>query len=221
MVYDVDHGFGWEWGVNNGEFGHSTNMFTWIKKGGGNKACNEVGCFAKLYINLIKNEDFKRLFLNRTAVMWQSYLNSKNVAKVVDEMTASIDPSDMQRDIEKYEKDRADYPHSFDKDGSNLKDWAVKRDENVLDEYKGEFGVGEMVSMKISSNGTGTVLMEGMKLPGSTSSSTSYSGKFFSGLQMELTAVPSNGSVFTGWSDGSTDNPHIVTVGTDITANFK
>ena len=46
MVYDVDHGFDWAWGVNNGQFGQSTNMFSWIKNGGGNKSCKDVGCFA-------------------------------------------------------------------------------------------------------------------------------------------------------------------------------
>jgi hypothetical protein len=60
--------------------------------------------------------------------------------------------------------------------------------------------------------------MEGMNLP-----SSSYTGDFFSGNKMELTAVPSNGSVFEKWSDGSTDNPHIVTItdGLTISATFK
>ena len=218
MVYDVDHGFDWLWGVNGGEFSQSNNMFAWIKKGGGNKPCKEVGCFANLYISLIKNADFKRMFLHRSAVMWNGYLNASNVAKVVDAMTKTIPPSEMERDLAAFERS---YDKSFDKDGSDLKEWASKRDGKVLQEYQEEFGVGELVPMKISSNGNGMVLMEGMNLPGSKSNSTNYSGNFFSGLQMELTAVPSNGAVFAGWSDGSTDNPHIVTVGTDITANFK
>jgi hypothetical protein len=56
-----------------------------------------------------------------------------------------------------------------------------------------------------------------MKLP-----STSYAGQFFSGNAMELTAVPASGAVFTGWSDGKTENPRIVTpsAGATFTANF-
>ena len=62
-----------------------------------------------------------------------------------------------------------------------------------------------------------------MKLPGSTDKSTSYKGTFFGGVQMELTAVPAAGAVFAGWSDGATENPHLVTPadGMTITASFK
>jgi hypothetical protein len=214
------------WGVNRGEFSQSNNMFAWIKKGGGNKPCKEVGCFAALYNSLIKNENFKRLFLNHTAVMWQNYLNATNVAKVVDAMTAKIPSSEMERDLGKFHQDEKYYKNScgegFDKTGSCLKEWAEKRDSKVLGEYQDEFGVGEMVSVSISSTG-GMVLMEGMKLPGSTLDATNYKGKFFSGLTMELTAAPATGKVFTGWSDGVADLTRTVTIadGLSIQANFK
>ena len=228
MVYDVDHGFDWLWGVNGGEFGQSNNMFAWIKKGGGNKPCNEVGCFANLYNSLIKNADFKRMFLHRSAVMWKGYLNAEHVGKVVDAMTKTIPDSEMERDLKKFERY---YDRPFDKDGSHLKEWANERDEKVIREYKEEFGLGDMVSVTISSN-NGSVLMEGMKLPGSTATSTNYKGTFFRSaddgdLKMELTAVPSGGSVFTGWSgcEAVEGNPEtcIATVkdGLTITANFK
>ena len=101
----------------------------------------------------------------------------------------------------------------------------------MIQEYKSEFGLKDMVSVTISSS-KGMVLMEGMKLPGSTATSTNYKGKFFRGtedadLKMELTAVASGGSVFTGWSgcEAVEGKPEtcIATVkdGLSITANFK
>ena len=223
MVYDVDHGFGWEWGVddpNGGKFGDGTNMFTWIKQGGGNKPCKASGCFANLYIKLIQNEDFKRMFINRSCVMWKNYLNSERVAKIVDQMVSTIPESEKVRDVEKFHQDELYYPSGFDWKGSHLKSWASERDGKVLSEYKKEFfdGNAELVSVTIGTQGSGAVLMDGMNLPGST-----YTGEFFSGNKMELTAVPSSGSVFESWSDGSTENPHIVTIsgGLTITAKFK
>ena len=73
------------------------------------------------------------------------------------------------------------------------------------------------VSVKISVNGSGFVKVDGMKLP-----SNNYQGKFYSNNELLLTAVSENG-VFTGWSDGSTENPRKVQVsaGQTITANFK
>ena len=221
MVYDLDHGFDWMWGVNDGEFNQESNMFAWIKKGGGNKPCKDEGCFANLYLSLMKNPDFKRMFINRSAVMFHSYTNSKNVEKVVDNMVSKIDAQEMQRDLEKFKQDQKYYTNScgdgFSKTGSCLKTWAKARDSKVIQEYKEEFDLSEMISVTIKAEGNGSVLMEDMKLP-----SKNYEGKFFGGVAMMLTAV-SEGGTFTGWSDGVTDNPRLVAPkdGDKFTAVFK
>ena len=224
MVYDLDHGFDWTWGVNNKEFTQESNMFAWIKKGGGNKPCKEEGCFANLYNQLIKNPDFKRMFINRSAVMFDSYTNGKNVEKIVNSMVSKIDKAEMDRDLAKFKQDQRYYTNScpdnngFSRDGSCLKKWANDRDPKVLQEYQEEFGLSGTVSVSIGATGNGTVLMEGMKLP-----SASFKGKFFGGVKMELKAVPDAGAVFTGWSDGVTDNPRLVspTDGSSFTAKFQ
>ena len=224
MVYDLDHGFDWTWGVNNGEFSQSNNMFAWIKKGGGNKPCKEEGCFANLYNQLIKNPEFKRMFINRSALMFNSYTNGKNVEKIVDAMVATIDNNEMNRDLEKFKQNERYYHNScpddngFSKTGSCLKKWAKDRDPVVLQEYQEEFGLSGTASVNIKASGNGSVLMEGAKLP-----SKDFKGKFFVGVKMELKAIPDNGAVFTGWNDGVTDNPRLVDVkeGASFTAQFK
>jgi hypothetical protein len=73
------------------------------------------------------------------------------------------------------------------------------------------------VNVSINVSGSGSVTVDGMKLP-----STNYQGKFYSNNELLLTAVPSNGAIFAGWSDGSTENPHKYTPnGQPITAQFK
>ena len=231
MIYDLDHGFNWDWNVAG--FGQSTNMFDWVKQGGrssgkcytsNDKAFtgDKRHCFHVFYVRLIKNPDFKRLFLNHAAVMLQNYLNADVIEKVRAKMAGSIDETEAERDLAANGQKERGYG-SFTVSNSSITEWARQRDIDMLQQYKSEFGLGEMVNMTISSNGNGSVLMEGMNLPGSTATSTKYTGKFFSGNQMEVTAVPSNGAVFTGWSDGSTDNPHLVNIteGQTITANFK
>ena len=230
MVYDLDHGFGWQWGVNDGEFSDGTNMFSWIKKGGGNKPCKETGCFANLYIQLIKNPDFKRMFINRSCAMWKGYLNGDNVSKVVDQMVSTIPSSEKDRDLEKFKQNEMYYPGGFDWKGDRLKEWARSRDGEVVSLYKGEFFEGEenakLVTVKIKAEGDGSVLMEGMNLPGTTAP-TNFEGKFFNGMQMELTAVATNGAVFKSWSgceavEGKPETCRAtVTDGLTITASFK
>ncbi|SHK74829.1 CotH kinase family protein [Fibrobacter sp. UWB12] len=221
MVYDLDHGFDWMWGVNGGEFDQSSNMFAWIKKGGGNKPCKEEGCFANLYNQLIKNPEFKRMFINRSALMFNSYTNGKNVEKIVDAMVSTIDNNEMTRDLEKFKQNERYYQnscgHGFDKTGSCMKEWAGKRDSKVISEYEEEFGLSGMATVTIAASGSGSVLMEGATLP-----SKEFKGKFFVGNPILLTAV-SAGGTFTGWSDGVTDNPRLVEPkeGATFTAQFQ
>ena len=230
MVYDLDHGFDWEWGVTG--FGSSTNMFKWAKQGGRTDgSCytssdNEfVGgkehCFHVLYARLIKNPKFKSLFLNNAAVMIDSYLNAKNIRAKTQFLAGMLNADDVARDmaVEAYENRRSQYNHSFDPYGERLGKWADDRDPEFLTQIKSEFGVSDPVSVNISANGNGTILMDGANLPNG-----SYKGKLFAGNTVELTAVPNAGAVFAGWSDGATtDVTRIVTVteGLTLQANFK
>ena len=221
MVYDLDHGFDWMWGVNNQEFVQSTKIFPWILKGGGNKPCKDEGCFANLFIKLLESPDFVRLFLNRSAIMLQNNLNGANAAKVVDAMTATIDTAEITRDLKKFKQDEMYYKNScgkgFSKTGSCLKEWCMTRDTTIIDDYKDEFGVSDMITVNISADGSGYVQVEGKTLP------QTYSGKFFAGVEMELYAAPMGGFVFYQWEDGSTDNPRFVapTDGASYTAKFR
>ena len=236
MIYDLDHGFDWKWGVSG--FGPSTNMFDWVKQGGrSNGSCytsndkaftgEKAHCFHVLYTRLIKNPDFKRLFINHSAVMLENYLNADVIETVRAKMANSIDASEAERDLSvNGQKDRY-YDDGFTVSYSRVTDWARDRDREIVDQYKSEFSeIGGSVNVTISSN-KGTVLMDGMKLPGSTANSTNYRGKFFSGVEIELTAVPVGGSVFDGWtgctaleSDPKTCRATI-TEGLSVTANFK
>ena len=79
------------------------------------------------------------------------------------------------------------------------------------------FGLQNAVNVSINVSGSGSVTVDGMKLPKSN-----YQGKFYAGNDLLLQAVPSNGAVFTGWSDGQTQNPRKYTPnGQPITAQFK
>lgn len=212
MVHDLDHGFGYQYAVDQNVNG---NMFQWIKQGGGasNGSCTGEGCIAQIYIKLIENPDFKRAFLNHSAVMLNYYLTKEKVEAQTDAMTRTIGNSEMERDIQLYGH------NSIDRDGSKLKSYANNRTQTVKQEYQQEFGLnGNEVTVTISSSGNGVVYLEGMPLP-----SNNYRGGFFSGNPLKLTAVPDAGRVFTGWSDGVTENPRLVepSEGLSVSAVFK
>lgn len=217
VLFDLDHGFGWQYnvdGFSQTTSGSGTNMFSWIRSGG-KSSCSGEGCFANIYLQLIQNPDFRRLFINRSAVMLSHYLTYEKVVAATDAMTATIPASEMSRDRNRFGRG---YALGFDSDGYYLKQFAAGRTSIVRDEYRSEFVLGEDISVTIAAQGSGSVLLDGMKLP-----NAKFTGTFFAGNDMLLKAVPSAGATFTGWSDGSKENPRLVSPedGSVFTAVFR
>ncbi|MCL4102456.1 CotH kinase family protein [Fibrobacter sp. HC4] len=223
MAFDIDHGFDWTWNVSG--FGQSTNIFTWIKNGGTTsgscyKSSNSL-CFHNLYNNIIKNENFRRTFINRAAVLYNSFVNSAKVETAVDKMVSTMPISDITRDMNKFPRAQLWYTNScnngFEYTGSCLKTWSRSRDSKVIQEFQNEFGLESLVKTTISATGLGTVLLDDIALP-----SQSYTGNFFNGHPMKLTAS-GNGGIFVEWEDGSAQNPRFVyaSAGATYTAKFK
>ena len=212
LVFDLDHGFGWDWAVSGFNYTNH-NMFSWIKQGGTNR-CNGARCFAEIYIKLIQNPEFKRLFVNHSAVMLDYYLNYDKLVAATDAMTATIPASEMARDMQKYPRNE----HSFDMTGATLKAYAASRTATVRNEYRTEFGLGEDITVTIGWTGKGKVLLDKMTLP-----TNNYTGKFFAGNNMLLYAVAQDGGAFESWNDGSVINPRLVTPeeGSKYIAIFK
>ena len=213
MIFDVDHGFEWEWAVAG--FGARTNMFSWMKQGG-HSGCSGDNCIAGMYLKLIKNPDFRRMFINHAAVLFTSYLTSQKVSDAVARINSQLPSAEMDRDLRTFV--RPGYNLPFDRSGSNLVAYASTRTATVRGEYRTEFGLGADISVTIGVQGSGKVLVDDMQLP-----STNYTGTFFAGNDMLLTAVASAGATFVVWSDGVRENPRLVSPedGDKFTAKFQ
>ena len=220
VAYDIDHGFDWMWGVSG--FSQSTNMFSWIKKGG-NGHCSGLDdplCFHNVFVKLNSNPEFRRGFVNRAAVIYSSYVNAARVAEATDRMAASIPKEESERDMKKFDREKLYYKNScgkgFSVSGSCIKSWSEDRDESVRNDFRKEYKLGADIAVNFSAVGDGRILLDGMPLP-----TKDYAGIFFEGNPMELLAVGEG--TFVGWEDGSTENPRLVqpTDGTVYTANFQ
>lgn len=235
MIFDVDHGYGFTPGVMGFDT-EGQNMFQWVLgsatmngqggqqnpgqgqwgpgmgmgMGGGNTT---IGNMLK---KLLENPDFKRLFINQGCILLNDYLTYEKVQKAVQNQLNMLPSSERQRDEQRWPRNQAKYKWS--PTGSDILQYAQSRTQNFRQEMASYFGLSGEANVSISVSGNGSVLVEGMKLPNSN-----YQGKFFSGMEMEITAVPSNGSVFSSWSDGQTQNPRKIQINgqTNITANFK
>lgn len=206
IAYDID--FGYNWDLKSFQSA-GLNMFNWIRK------YDKSGYFATLYTNLIKNRDFRRLFINHSAILFNDFLTAEKAAESVDRLLDKIDEDEMDRDLKRF-------PRNATKSGNGVKKWAVERDDTVRDDYREEFDLGEDITVSFISEGSGRITVDGMELPGK-SSHTNYKGTFFEGNDMLLRAVPDSKKTFVGWDDGNTENPRLVTPtdGDVFTARFK
>ncbi len=239
MIFDVDHGYGFNPGVMGFDT-ESQNMFQWVlgsatmngqggqqpggqgQWGGGMGMGMGMGMgggnttIGNMLKKLLENPDFKRLFINQGCILLNDYLTYEKVQKAVQAQLAMIPSSERSRDEQRWPRNQAKYKWS--PTGSDILQYAQSRTQNFRQEMANYFGLSGEANVSINVSGSGSVLVEGMKLP-----SSNYQGKFFSGMEMEITAVPANGSVFSGWSDGQTQNPRKIQINgqTNITANFK
>ena len=80
------------------------------------------------------------------------------------------------------------------------------------------FALGSPAVMELSVSGSGSILVHGLRLD-----SPSMKVSFFEGFPVTLTALPVDGGIFTGWSDGETAQTRTVLPGevSSLTANFK
>ncbi len=237
MIFDVDHGYGFSPGITGFDT-ESQNMFSWVlgsttmdNGNGGNQGGNAGGMFGggmggwsmgsnsaigNMLKSLLKNPDFKRLFINQAAILLNDYLTYEKVQSAVQSMLATMPSSERSRDEQRWPRNQTAF--TWQPEGTQLLQFARNRTETFRQEVATYFGLSGEANVTISTSGSGSVKVDGMSLP-----SNNYRGKFFSGTQMELTAVPGAGYMFTGWSDGSSENPRLVNVteGMTITAQFK
>ena len=240
MIFDVDHGYGFTPGIMGFDT-ESQNMFQWVlgsateNNNGGNQGGQQPGMggwdigggmgfgmgggnttIGNMLKKLLANPDFKRLFINQGCILLNDFLTYENVQKAIQSTLSTMPSSERQRDVQRWPRDQAKY--NWSPEGADILRFAQNRTQTFRQEMGSYFGLQGEANVSISVSGNGSVLVEGMKLP-----KMPYQGKFFSGTEMEVTAVPSNGAVFAGWSDGQTQNPRKFQINgqTTITAQFK
>lgn len=219
VLFDLDQGFGWSWVSSDFQMNRG-GMFAWMRHDRG-EGRTGPGYFANIYIKLIQNPDFRRLFVNHGAVMLNDYLTYERLEASLNHSNSQLPAEEIERDQEVFYRPYSAYgsgPGHFDKTGVHLLEYGLTRTASAREEYRTEFGLGDDISVTIAAKGDGKVLLDGMNLP-----RASYTGTFFLGNDMLLTAVPNGAGVFAGWSDGSMDNPRLVTPadGDSFVAEFK
>ena len=162
---------------------------------------------------LLTNENFKAAFINQIATILCMNFSAERVVARMEKLKGDI-ASEVERDQKRWSKNVA----TLEEHDARIKTFASTRQDVVRNEMQAHFALGEMVEVTLASSGKGYVQVHYLPLDKSP-----LKIKFFKGTPVTLTAVPKDGGVFTGWSDGVKDATRSIEPesGLSVTAEFK
>lgn len=205
FLYDLDFGYGNGYGLQN-------NIFEYvINRGSDSLSGNEKSTV--LLRRLLENKEFYHAFVNRMTTLLSMNFESSRLLKRFDELQSEI-ASEISRDQGRWFLDAGNMSENNEK----IRRFAQTRQRQVLDEMIEYFGLGHEKSVTLESEGPGRISVHGLPLDRASIKVT-----FFKKFPVTLTAIPDEGGVFIGWSDGVKDEvreimPENVT---NITAKFR
>jgi hypothetical protein len=176
---------------------------------------------------MLHNKQFSYDFSNRCADLLNSVLKPEFLTRVIDTIRSDIG-SEIEREIKRWGK-VIDDDHFFP---VNSQDWKTK--EKWMNQFFRDRPdiVRNQIVKKLNLDGTASITVNSefrdvgyIQINTLNNKALPWSGIYFKGIPIIITAVPEIGYIFTGWSDTSyQDNPTITLNLCDdleITAYFK
>ena len=161
--------------------------------------------------SLLENEAFRTDFINRFADLLNSTLLPERVEALIDRVKTAIEP-EMPRHKRKW--------------GGSMNDWYNQVEAMKRFADKRAFYVRNHILTKFGLPGTAFVTLDASPRDGGriqintlTIEALPWTGTYFKGAPVELTAIPQPGYVFDGWSDPSSSGTPTIEV--DLAQNYS
>jgi hypothetical protein len=206
FLYDLDFGYG------NSYSEYTNNIFEFATAEDGPSWPNGPE-YTLLLRRMLENDGFKAAFINRMAALLKMNFESSRVLGRIDKMMSEIE-SEIPRDQKRWNLSAS----RMTKQLNDIKDFAEERPGVIYSELQEFFGLGHAAPVTLSVNGSGAILVHGLKLDASP-----MVVNFFDGFPVTVTAVANAGSIWSGWSDGVMEMTRTVVPGEieSLTAVFK
>ena len=206
FLYDLDFGYG------NTYSEYTNNIFEFATAEDGPSWPNGPE-YTLLLRRMLENDGFKAAFINRMAALLKMNFESSRVLGRIDKMMSEIE-SEIPRDQKRWNLSAS----RMTKQLNDIKDFAEERPGVIYSELQEFFGLGHAAPVTLSVNGSGAILVHGLKLDTSP-----MTVNFFEGFPVTVTAAADAGSVWSGWSDGVMETTRTVVPGEieSLTAVFK
>ena len=215
MWRPTEEGGRWRWIMKDTDFGlglygvsASFNTIKWIYDPNYDPGTNWANQYdhTRLFRRLMEDSDFKREFIDRTAIYMGDWLNSRGTFAVWNPM---------------YEMIKYEYPYhrelvnkwwpNYTEEMNNARNWIANRPSYFYKYLAEYYHLGTPLpltvnkSMDENQRGEIEILMNGVKL-----SEAFFDGKFFKDRRMTITGSSlKDGYTITGWKVTTTDNSNV------------
>jgi hypothetical protein len=211
IAKDVDYSLG----MNN--IPYTFKIFRWFYDANyhptWNWGANEFP-FTLLFRQLMEDQDFRNLFVERSAIYMGDFLNKVGIHKVWDSM---------------YEKIKYEYPYHRQKDNMefdyeeemrHVDEWLAHRTDEFYDQIRSFYQVGNPIPLEINVSQQDNPLAS-LSFNDVTLSEGHFNGKYYPNHAIRLKARPKEGIELIGWriqqtDDGSTTCKEFIGTSLDV-----
>ncbi|MFT4640062.1 MAG: hypothetical protein ACI8T1_003387, partial [Verrucomicrobiales bacterium] len=212
LMYDLDYSFGFDGSSN---FRFNTLAHAMAPSGTG---WPNPGWTTLILRKLAENEGFQHAFANRVADLSNSRLGAVQAIPKLDTLRAHY-ASEMEHHINRWKREGQGIP-SLDAWESNIgtiRTFLQRRQAEILEHVRAEFQLGEITEVKLEiDDSTGQV-----KLNSVTIHDSNWTGRYFDGVPITLTALPKPGYRFATWEGLDLTESSVTLVPSSITNTLK
>lgn len=193
----------WRWIAKDTDFGlglygspASYNTIEWIYNPNydSDRAWGNTYEATRLFRRLMEDEDFNREFIDRCCIYMGDFMNEKGTRKIWDPM---------------YEMIKYEYPYhrnlinkwwpKYDEEMQLARNFLSKRTEEFYKQLGSKYKLGDPMTFKINTTISHPEEVS-LTINGIPLVNHQFSGKFFKGRLVTLTATPAEGKVVKGWT---------------------
>ncbi len=148
---------------------------------------------------LLENEGFRQKFVRRFADRLNTAFRSERVLAKTEALYRAMLP-EMPRHLKRWRRSR----DGWEQEVERVRTFARQRPAHMWQHLQEYFGLPDPVAIRIESTPGGTVRLNQLV---TVTPEAPFSGRYFPGIALELTAEPALGFRFAGWEGLDTDEP--------------